>query len=73
MNKYRIPRKAKKKIPKGMYCYTPVKMDWATGVYNIQTCEFYRPIPGDFLFGRCSLIKEEVMDQCKSCGVKYGF
>lgn len=37
----RIPRKIKKQIPIGMYCYTPMGFDWNTGTYHIKTCPFY--------------------------------
>jgi hypothetical protein len=40
MKKYRIPRKLKKKIPKGIYCYTGIKMNWKTGIYKIEPCPF---------------------------------
>jgi len=39
--KFRIPRKSKKKIPMGMYCYKGINMDWSTGIYHIKTCPFY--------------------------------
>lgn len=40
----RIPRKLKKKIPRGFYCYTGMKMDWNTGIYHIKPCPFYARI-----------------------------
>lgn len=40
MKKSRIPRKLKKKIPKGIYCYNGIKMDWKTGIYKIEPCPF---------------------------------
>lgn len=44
--KNRIPRKLKKKIPKGVYCYSPVEFpckenNW---VYKIKECSYYTSI-----------------------------
>lgn len=48
--KFRIPRKLKKKIPKGMYCYRytgKTSKVWSEEhktfitAYNIKTCPFY--------------------------------
>ena len=41
MSKKRIPRKLKKKIPIGQYCYKGIKFDLKTGVYHIKPCVFY--------------------------------
>jgi hypothetical protein len=89
----RIPRKKKKQIPVGLYCYTGIKFDINTGVYHIKTCPFFthikvKDIPvenrprwmdEEYLheFGEkneswCKLVKTDIMDQCKSCGLKYG-
>jgi len=73
----RIPRKKKKKIPKGLYCYTFVKTlsneDGSYRGYKIKPCPFYdKPIDRGGVFGRCKLLKCEVMDQCKECGLNYG-
>lgn len=67
----RIPRKKKKKIPVGHYCYTPVefpseKTGWA---YKIKPCPFYKHKEG--LYGHCSLLNSEITDQVKDCGNKY--
>lgn len=72
--KMRIPRKLKKKIPKNTpYCYEP---DYKKNAqqkslfpYWIKPCPFYQHT-GEEIFGWCKLIKYEVMDQCKSCGIK---
>lgn len=63
----RIPRKLKKKIPKNTpYCYLPdyeknaKEIGWT---YWIKPCPFYQP------GGWCKIIKDEIEDQCKSCGV----
>ena len=70
----KIPRKLKKKIPKNTpYCYEP---DFKKNAqqkslfpYWIKPCSFYQHT-GEEIFGWCKLIKYEVMDQCKSCGIK---
>jgi hypothetical protein len=70
----RIPRKLKKKIPKNTpYCYEP---DYKKNAqqkslfpYWIKPCPFYQHT-GEKIFGWCRIIKNEVMDQCKSCGIK---
>lgn len=64
----RIPRKKKKQIPVGYYCYSPVefpseKTNWE---YHIKSCPFYQHING--LEGHCCLLKAEIMDQVKDCG-----
>lgn len=73
--KYKIPRKKKKKIPVGMYCYTPtsgfkVLKDGRYG-YTIKSCPFYKN-DGDGLCGKCYLLKSTVVDQVKDCGINYG-
>lgn len=93
--KNRFPRKLKKQIPKGMYCYKPTSgfkqfKDGSYG-YSIKPCNFLsyikiKDIPiesrpqwmdDDFVnkYGEdteswCKLIKTDVLDQCKSCGIK---
>ena len=37
----KIPRKIKKQIPVGFYCYEGIQMDWETGEYKIKPCPFY--------------------------------
>lgn len=69
----KVPRKKKKQIPKNIpYCYTPIKFDMKTGGYHIKTCPFYKS-DGDGLFGRCSLLDCEVMDQIKECEISNGY
>jgi len=81
----RIPRKIKKKIPVGHYCYTPIKYDNETHIYHIEPCKYYKRIKikdkptiedweNEFLdeiVGWCSLCRCEIDDQVKSCGEKY--
>ena len=75
MSKFRIPRKQKKKIPKGiLYCYTPIKYDIEKGIYHVKPCPFYgykHDEEFDYMMGWCKLVKTEVEDQCKSCGSRY--
>jgi len=68
----RIPRKLKKKIPKDTpYCYSPDikenKQFAGLFTYGIKSCPFYKSMGRTE--GWCRLIRDEVMDQCKSCGV----
>ena len=81
--KYRLPRKLKKKIPKGMYCYTPISYEVSTGVFHIKPCQFYCHIKikdkpeelqdeldkeyPDQIIGWCKRLKMEIEDQCKWC------
>jgi len=74
--KWRIPRKQKKKIPKDtFYCYTPTSgMIYEEGklpYYKIEPCVFY--VHGEDYEGHCKLLKCMVMDQVKECGIKYGY
>jgi hypothetical protein len=82
----KIPRKIKKKIPKGLYCYEPISYDKKTMSLNISTCPFYKFIKlkdkpldkqdeidkehPEEFTGWCKLIKYEIDDQCKSCNIK---
>ena len=75
MTKFRMPRKSKKKIPKNtFYCYTPLTgMIYEEGklpYYKIKRCPFYNYVNG--LEGYCKLLKCEIIDQVKECGVRYG-
>lgn len=87
--KFRVPRKLKKKIPNGVYCYEGLSYDVESGVYHIKACEFYtsikcKDIPEDKqdeihkeypeeIIGWCKMIKYEIDDQCKMCGIKNYF
>ncbi len=73
----KLPRKKKKQIPKGVYCYTATsgfkKMKDGQYGYSIKCCPFFRG-SGDGLIGCCTLLKsEEVMDQVKDCGINRKF
>ncbi len=37
----RVPRKIKKQIPSGHYCYTFLSFDWKTHNHKVKTCPFY--------------------------------
>lgn len=76
--KYRIPRKQKKKIPKGQYCYVftgEVNMvlnkehNIMVPSYRIKKCPYYKHV--EDVDGYCTLIKCDVDDMCKSCGIKF--
>lgn len=86
MSKFKIPRKIKKQIPEGMYCYKGISFDIKTGIYKVKPCKKYtsiqiknKPIekqdeidkeyPNEWI-GWCKLLKCEIDDQCKSCGIK---
>lgn len=67
----RVPRKKKKKIPKGHYCYTPMGVKYTEKgfpKYKIKPCPFYKYVGG--IEGHCSLLNCEVDDQVKECGEK---
>lgn len=73
----KIPRKKKKQIPTGMYCYT-LASEWKRfkdGKYGVavKPCPFYSNNSGSIFGGYCRLIDTVVMDQCKSCSLKLGF
>lgn len=74
--KSRIPRKKKKQIPEGMYCYKPTsgwkKFPDGRYGYSIKPCPFYYHKSDGIFGGWCKLIEGEIMDQCKSCGEKLG-
>mgnify|MGYP006989325359 CR=1 FL=1 len=66
----RLPRKKKKQIPNGPYCYSPVefpneKNNW---VYRTKTCPFWKFQNGQEY---CSFLKSElsIQDQVKDCGI----
>jgi hypothetical protein len=81
----RIPRKLKKKIPEGMYCYKGIRMDMKTGIYHIKSCPMFKYIQAknkpidkqdeidreypEEWIGWCKLLQCEIDDQCKSCGI----
>lgn len=67
----RIPRKKKKQIPKGVYCYTPTsgfkKLKGGRYGYTIKSCPFYKHVKG--IDGHCSLLNCDILDQVKDCGI----
>ena len=64
----RVPRKIKKLIPKGVYCYRLIRYHKETGDSEIKVCPFYEHI--EYTEGYCKLYKGEVDDQCKGCSIK---
>lgn len=82
MSKVRIPRKLKKQIPEGLYCY---KFLYKTkNGYKIKPCPMFYTNPNGL--GDCKFLTIErghyngddttfdlaLNDQCKSCGYNYG-
>lgn len=86
LNGYRIPRKLKKKIPKGVYCYTLLEFNKETLSSSIKLCPFFTHIKlkekplhtqdeidaeyPEEYTGWCKLIQYEIEDRCKSCSIK---
>jgi len=57
------------KIPYGLYCYESIGenvLEDGILIHKTICCMYYRHDEG--LFGKCSLLGEEVIDQCKICG-----
>lgn len=46
----KLPRKLKKKIPKGLYCYTGIKFDIKTGIYHVKECGFTKRVTRKSVF-----------------------
>lgn len=69
----RFPRKLKKSLPIGLYCYTGKRFDMSTGVYHIKPCRFLTKSKSknDTIMSWCRAIKNDILDQCKGCGEKY--
>ena len=68
----KIPRKIKKQIPKNTpYCYVMtsgiIYPETGLSYYNIKTCPFYKFNKDEG--GYCNLIKYEILDQIKYCGI----
>jgi hypothetical protein len=65
----RVPRKIKKKIPKGVCCYTPIGIIWGLEAmeFKVRTCSFYHHYEGTE--GYCRLTRFGIEDQDKSCGI----
>lgn len=73
----KVPRKLKKKIPEGLYCYKAIRFDTTTGILHTKECPMY-------IRGKhntyCKLVHKSedrewdllFDDQCKVCGIKEG-
>jgi len=84
----KVPRKVKKQIPEGIYCYTGISFDIETGIYHIKSCPQFKYIKAsekpeeyqdeidlefpDYKIGWCKLLNSEIDDPCKSCGINLG-
>lgn len=70
----RIPRKIKKKIPIGLYCYNFLKLINTKRTEDvkikIKLCLFYEHIEG--IEGNYRLLKCDVLDQVKECSHNHG-
>lgn len=71
----RAPRKLKKKIPKGFYCYTIKSVEWP--VIRTNNCPCYGKATNGERY--CKLFNKAtdnvewdmlLSDQCKVCGIK---
>lgn len=69
----KIPRKAKKRIPAGLYCYRPIKAPCKENnyVYKVKNCPFHKHI--EDIEGKCKWLNNTVEDQVKDCGIKVDF
>lgn len=73
----KVPRKLKKKIPEGLYCYKAVRFDSDTGILHTKECPMY--IRGEHNT-YCKLVHKsedrgwDILfdDECKICGIKEG-
>lgn len=81
--KFRIPRKLKKQIPEGPYCYQGLRLNEKTFIYHVRPCPFYSHIKlkekpfemqdeidkeyPEELIGWCKALEYEIDDQCKLC------
>ena len=68
----KVPRKKKKKIPNGTYCYTPTS-DWkdledGRTIMNIKYCPFYKYIEVDE--GHCRFLNSKITQIIKECKIK---
>lgn len=67
----------KENIPKNtLYCYTILSIDKHPDderniIIRTKYCPFYKFIDG--LDGWCNLLKDEVDDSCKICGISEGY
>jgi len=68
----KVPRKKKKQIPEGVYCYTMTsgfkELGGGEYGYTIKSCPFYKHVEG--IEGHCKLLNCETEDQLKDCGIK---
>lgn len=61
---------ARRNIPKNTYyCYTPISWSEDRMYYRVKVCPYYKYDKDSTLIGHCRLIKGEIWDMCKSCGI----
>lgn len=57
-------------IPKNtFYCYIPIGWSEDRMSYKIKACPFYKSTLEDNITGYCKLMKCEIDDMCKWCGI----
>ena len=61
-----------KEIPKGSYCYETLKIDKSPLVIKTRLCPYLNFINNHYP-AYCRLMKDDVIDQCKICGIKREF
>lgn len=79
----RLPRKLKKQIPEGPYCYKHLSIDPVTYNQHIKSCPLFKYIQMKELptqdeiskdypeerVGYCKWLRTEIDDQMKDCGI----
>ena len=62
-------------IPEGCYCYTHLSTEFDDEhgfIMHIEPCSHYESnLGGDPLYGRCTLMNCEILDQCKECDINW--
>ena len=64
-------------IPTGMYCYEILNIEISkdrkkSPDIKAKNCGFYKRTQ-ECLIGRCKLLKVEITDQCKECGINIDY
>jgi hypothetical protein len=61
-----IPRKIKKQITTGFYCYTGEWFDIKTGIYHIKECVFYKRVKAKTVFDKLDSWHHEVFNELET-------